>query len=540
MAKVVDLTSKNRHPMTLRSASSREDSKEVPVDLNTAMSKALQNPLVLDLIFSNLGLPDLKTSRLVCPEWADVGTTFLGRRALLHLNKLFSYEGSEPAKMTPVNDKLMRRLLISDKFDSSIPTNKKADVITRALAQVDGVSELTREITFLVGQKELVLAFLKGIRMLGSTNIQHVAIIRAWKADSVDSIPPQAIQLLPPQPNLTSLKFQIHSDFQYDRTTGCKEFQPLLQIWLNSAPNLTSLDVATSFYPNLEACTSLIVLKFKFLKCCDEHYRHLNVTKMLTQVKDSLIELELCHYVTDYVSLQQIQPAEEVPVMSRLTSLTIHAEKVYEIHDFYNEKRFPKLRSISLRTGFQPSSLLKHLNLWIPHRGVKSVTLILDYYSWEVQEFGGKMINLFPSVKEFDLRMGLTCFAFPLHLPEMFLEGEPVWRSTAIQRFMEPFQMWDLKRVNVSLRLPESALLINALQAISVLKGVKRVQFFFRCIYNTRVNFSASLVQDVILHSGAFKSVEITIHEMAPEIVEQLQLIVEASGAPIRFIGRSE
>ncbi|OXA44020.1 uncharacterized protein LOC110858026 [Folsomia candida] len=540
MAKVVDLTDKNRHPMTLRSASSREDSEKVPVDFNTAMSKALQNPLVLDAIFANLGLPDLKTSRLVCKEWADVGATFLGKRALLQVNKLFSYEDSETAKMAPVNDKLMRRLIISDKFDSSIPTNKKADVITRAITHVDNVSRLTREIKFLVSRKEFVPAFLEGIRMLGSTRIEHMGIFRAWGGGSIDTIPANAYEKLPSQPCLTSLKFQALSDFQH-RVADCNEFRPLIQVWLDSAPNLTSFDVATPFNPNLEACTSLKVLKFKLLKCCDSHYRQINVTKMLTQVKDSLIELELCHSVHDYVPLQQIQTADEVPVMSNLTSLTIHAAKVYEIGDFFNENHFPKLRSFSVRNGFKPSSLLTHVNLWSRHRGVHSLELIMDHYAWEVQEFGGKMIDLFPSVKEFDFRMDLTFFTFPCDISVPFLQGEPVWTSAAIYRFMIPFQMWDLKRVNISLRLLDSALMIDALKAISVLKGVKRVQFIFPYIYDKRANnFSTSFVQDVILHSGPFKSVEITINELAPEIVERVQLQIQASGAPIHFVGRSE
>ncbi|XP_035714248.1 uncharacterized protein LOC110858064 isoform X2 [Folsomia candida] len=542
MAKVVDLTVKNRHPMTLRSASSRKDSKEVPVDLNTAMSKALQNPLVLDVIFANLGLPDLKTSRLVCKEWADVGATFLGRRALLRVNKLLSYEGSEPAKMASVNDKLMRRLLISNKFDSSIPTNRKADVITRALTQVDNVSQLTREIKFLVSRKEFVPAFLEGIRMLGSTKIEHVGIFRAWGDNSVDTIPAEAYQNLPPQPSLTSLKFEALTDVEQD-FCNCNEFRPLIQLWLDSAPNLTSLDVTTSFYPNLADCTNLRVLKFKFIRCCDEHHPNLNVsnvTKMLAQVKDSLVKLELCHDMYYYSFMQLIQSAEEVPVMSKVTSLAIHAGEIFEIQDFYNEEHFPKLRSFSVRSGLKAASLFSHLSFWSRHRGVHSVTLDMDFGSREVQEFGRKMIDLFPAVKVLDLRLDPTFCAFTGDISATFHQGESVSTSAAIYLFMIPFQMWDLKRVNICLKVNKSAWLIDALKGISVLKGVKRVLFIFPCIYDKKDNFSTSFVQDVILHSGPFKSVEIRINEMEPEIMERLQLIVEASGAPIHFIGRRE
>ncbi|OXA44069.1 Lysosomal alpha-glucosidase [Folsomia candida] len=467
MAKIVDLTYKNRDHMTLRSASSRKDSQEVPVDPNSAMSKALTNPLVLDLIFGNLGLPDLKTSRLVCREWNDVGATFLGKRALLQVNKLFSYEGSEPAKMTTVNEKLIRRLLISEKFDSSIPTNKKTEVMIRALTHVEKVSELTSEIKFLVTQKEFISAFLEGIRLLGSTKIEHVGIFRFWRGHSVNTIPAQEYQKLPPQSSLTSLKFEALSDFQHDGN----EFRPLIQIWLDCAPNLTSLDIATTFYPNLDGCTSLKVLKFKLVKCYNEHYRHLNVTMMLSQVKNSLIKLELDHSMHNYVASEQIQTAEEVPVMSELTSLAIHAVDVYKIG-----------------IGFEA---------------------------------------------EYNI------FFFTCDITTTVLDWMPLWTSAAINRFMKPFEMWDLERVNVSVEVKESALLIDALQAISVLKGVKKVQFGVPYIHNTMDNIF-DIFQDVILHIGSFKSVGITINELAPEIVERLQLIGEASGAPIHFIGRSE
>ncbi|OXA64451.1 uncharacterized protein LOC110856651 [Folsomia candida] len=543
MARVPDITDKNRDQIMLRrpafSPKGRSfkgfNLKKGLVDTNAARSRALKNPLVLDLIFGNLGLPDLKTSRLVCREWADVGAIVLGKRAFLQVNQLFSCEWFKPVEMAPVNDKLIRRVLISDKFDSSIPTYMKTGVITIALTQVAKLSQLTREIKFLVSQKEFVPAFLEGIRILGSTKIQHVGIFSAWKRDIASTIPAEACQNLPPQPSLTSLKFEALSHLQHDLITGCNEFQPLIQVWLDAAPNLTSLDVVTSFYPNLEACTSLRVLKFKLIMCCNEHYPHLNlanVTKMLAQVKDSLVKLELCHRVNDYDSMQQIQSAEEVPVMSKLTSFAIDAGEVYQVRDFYNEEHFPKLRSFSVQKGLK---LFSHLNLWSRHRGVHSLVLIIDYVS-EEQEFVGKMVDLFPAVKEFDLRLDLTVLTFTGDMTTTMFYYEPSWTSAAIHQFMKPFQMWDLERVNVSVEVQESALLIDALQAISVLKGVKRVQFCFPCKDNTMDNFSATF-QDVILHCRTFKSVEITRSEfrVEPEIVEQMQLMIEASGCAHLF-----
>lgn len=88
--------------------------------------------------------------------------------------------------------------------------------------------------------------------------------------------------------------------------------------------------------------------------------------------------------------------------MSQLTRPSIHTMDVYQILDFYDEAHFPKLKTLSFHHKYWwRTSLLSHLNLWRRHIGVQSLSLNGDSIRW-VGEFGGKIVTLFPAVKQFD------------------------------------------------------------------------------------------------------------------------------------------
>lgn len=264
---------------------------------------------ILDVIFANLPLPDLKNSRLVCHEWADVGVTLLGKRARIHVNKLFTCKRSKLAKVPPVPDKLTRRLLISDKFDPSIRSNKKkAEAISKAITT--HVSQLTREIKFTTTHKQVIPPFLEAIRELGSTKVQHVEITCLCQPKSAYKIPADAYEKVPPQTNLTSLKVKLLSGHRYSRSSSWYEFQPLLKVWVDAAPNLTTLEVEASLYPYLEGCKSLKILKFKFGTMYNGNSPDLSlarVAEMLAEVKDSLVELELSKSGEGGVRVEQVK-----------------------------------------------------------------------------------------------------------------------------------------------------------------------------------------------------------------------------------------
>ncbi|XP_035712115.1 uncharacterized protein LOC118437289 [Folsomia candida] len=458
----LDYSDKNCENMRLESTSSREesislniDSKNVRVSIDNTMSQVFMNPLILDAIFAKLDLPDLKTSRLVCHDWNDVASTLLGKRAYLHVNKLFSYDAPNLGEMSPVNDQLMRRLLISGLF-----YKEKPDFIVQALTQV---TQLTGEIKFFASRKELVPLLLDRIRGLGSTKIQKIDLTSHWQPNTKYTLPVQACQKLPPQPNLKLLRFNILSQFRHDQKTGCHEFQPLIQIWLDAAPNLTTLDVEASLYPDLEGCRNLKVLKFEFVTRYDyfPNFDVTKVTKMLGQVKDSLIELELCQPMGNG-PMEKVQPIHGGPVMSKLTRLSIHATNVFRIHDFFDETHFPKLKTFRVDNGFWKSSVLSHLNLWRRHRGVASLSVTMNHWGLEEEEFWKQMIHIFPTVKQFELKMhNIDCIP--------------------LKRSMESFKMWDLEGVNVEVNwVKKSYVLIEVLKSVSVMKDSPTFQGYVR------------------------------------------------------------
>ncbi|XP_035712112.1 uncharacterized protein LOC110855761 [Folsomia candida] len=432
-------------------SSANFNSKKVRGNANNVISKVVRNPLILDAIFAHLDLPDLKTARLVCHEWNDIASPLLGRQAALQATPLFS---SNSSHVFPVNPKLKRTLVISDQFHPSIPPHMKTEIITKAVTQV---SQLTREIKFVANRMEFVAPFLQGIRMLGSSpKIQKISIFSEPDYYDPNTITPvEAYQKLPPQDNLTTLEFNTLLDF---RIHGWEELQPLLQIWIDAAPNLTTLDIAASLYPNLEGCRNLKVLKFRFLT----RYVHVNlgkVVKMLGQVKDSLVELELSVAPENSGVMKKLQLDKKmVPVMSKLTTLSIQAINVYRILDFFDEDHFPKLRTLSIQPGIGKSSLITHLNLWEPHRGVQSLAVTID--SWEEEELEEEMIQIFPTVKEFNLTLKQIS-------------------SSPISRSMESFKIWDLDRVNVIVDgvRPSSELIEGLEAAMSRLRGEKIIQF---------------------------------------------------------------
>ncbi|XP_035713733.1 uncharacterized protein LOC118438087 isoform X2 [Folsomia candida] len=454
------------------SPSQAMEDQDNSVDKNEAMSKVFENPLILDIILAQLNRFDLKTSRLVCREWGDVGATILGKSSILRVSHLFRYYESKLYQVTPLHQKLKQHLIIYSDFDPSIPLNKKADVIIKLLTQV---FQDPREIAIRASEKTTVTDFFNAISMMTSTRIQSIFI------DTVsygDEIRPQMDLKIPAQPSLTSLSFKVYSNVAPNNPI---EFQPFLQLLIDSAPNLNSLDIWTSFYPNLEKCRNLKVLKFSFNHCYDAPYPSFSladVVRMLVQVKDSVTEMKLS-YDNGVVYIPQNC---NVPVMSKLTSLAIHAVNVYKIRDFFDEDHFPKLKNFSLRNNSVDLRMSTHLTLWKRHRGVESLTLTIDRPWWE-DDLAGQIIHLFPAVKKFDLKIKVSC-RISIH---------------EVGRMMAAFQVWDLEKVDIK-----------------------------------EADLSAS-IQDIILHSRGLQNVKISSC-LEPEIArKRIQSIFEASGVPIQF-----
>lgn len=144
--------------------------------------------------------------------------------------------------------------------------------------------------------------------------------------------------------------------------------------------------------------------------------------------------------------------------MSKLTRLSIHATNVFRIHDFFDETHFPKLKTFRVDNGFWKSSVLSHLNLWRRHRGVASLSVTMNHWGLEEEEFWKQMIHIFPTVKQFELKMhNIDCIP--------------------LKRSMESFKMWDLEGVNVEVNwVKKSYVLIEVLKSVSVMKGMIQIK----------------------------------------------------------------
>ncbi|XP_035711734.1 uncharacterized protein LOC118437065 [Folsomia candida] len=188
---------------------------------NNAVTKVLRNPLILNLIFARLSVPDLKSSRLVCHDWLDISTGFLAKRTSLHVNKLFRYDDSSKlVDLAPVNDKLVQRIRFCNNFLPSVPTNKTNEVISDA------------------------------VRMLNFARVRHITVFITNNNVVTGSSVVRACQKLPILPNLTSLKFKVNPYVTHG-TLQVLNAAHLLNLFVDAGPNLTSLNVAGALYPNL-------------------------------------------------------------------------------------------------------------------------------------------------------------------------------------------------------------------------------------------------------------------------------------------------
>ncbi|XP_021961515.1 uncharacterized protein LOC110857211 [Folsomia candida] len=514
--------------MKLRSSSSLEKT--------IVISKALRNPLILNLIFAKLNTTNLRTARLVCREWGDVGAGLLGKRTALNVNKLFRYDGTKLYLQTHVAENFMRRISISDRFYPSVPIEKMANVITKVFTDLAHVFQVTREIYFRVSQRETATAFVNGLRKLNktTTNIQKISVSVYWKQPISHGrgVYSAYTKKLPILTNLTSIEFSICWDILRENF-DVHGFQPLLQALMDSAPNLNSLDVSSNFFPNFEGCKNLKVLNFRLIRQAPYKVPNRDLVAaigMLAQVKDTLIEMGLSSHVSGDVMPRKWQSLD-VPVMSKLTSLSIHPTAIYMCQDFLNENHLPALKDLFLGFSNRSAALIAspHLNLWKRHSGVKSLKLELDgRWLKNANGIGLQIVRLFPSVKKLEVGM-----AWKDVINNKYLEVN----KEEVKQIMTPYRNWDLEEASVRFDgVNASSVLMTVLENMTTWRGVKSANFRYAGI--TQDDFSAS-IEDLILHSRGFKSVKIGScrRDVVPEILEVIQPILAASGAPIQVTG---
>lgn len=261
---------------------------------NNSVQNILNVHQILELILTQLHTTDLRTARLVCRNWAGIGGSLLGKRTRLSVSKLFHWDGSKLC-LTPVSAHLMRRISISDS-SPSIPTRKKSSIVTKVFKDLAQMLQFTREVDFHVADRRSQNAFIAGLRKVKNpaTSIQHVSLSVVNNYRSKPCVPPIYTKKLAVLANLTSITFSFCGYIIQDSTHGFHGFQPFLQILIDSAPKLTSLKASSPFYPSLDGCKNLKVIRLENFNpsknpCVDL----VAAIKMLAQVKNSLVQIEL-------------------------------------------------------------------------------------------------------------------------------------------------------------------------------------------------------------------------------------------------------
>ncbi|XP_021959158.1 uncharacterized protein LOC110855030 [Folsomia candida] len=454
-----------------REISSHYSSHDADNATTSATLKALMNPLILDIIFPLISISDLKSCRLVNHAWAHHGATLLGKRTILDVNQLFYYSASNlQLTIHPVNEKLIKGLKLHCEFDTLARRYKAIDVVTT------------------------------GLGMLKFKDIQYISVvISGWPHESCeDRCEPQKLAV---HPNLTTIKYGPYEG---------SYLHPVLQSLIDSAPNLTFLDVWGSSLPDLESCRNLKSLKF-YLISYDRIYAIGDMIEILGQVKDSVTNVELRY--KNYSHYWRQMQKRSLPVMSKLVSLTIHPFEECPTLDFFNEIHLPALKILAFRNLFVSSTrLLNHLVMWQRHRGVES--LALEFYLGTAHgEFAASIVQLFPAVKKFDLEIFFVC--------DRFINGI---NQLAV------VQVWDLEQVNLDVDcVDESALIVVILKSLLPWKGSKRVHF--KRTNLTQDDFIPH-IQDIILYSAGLESLKFSGHDYVPITVE---LTPSQSAGVIRF-----
>lgn len=264
---------------------------------------------ILDIVLPLLNVPSLKAARLTCRQWCEIATPLLGQRTFLNGNKFDTFKATQQTDLV-VDDQLLKRLYFSSaghRNDFSLPYENWPNVIKRVISAIPQAAQLTRELSIEIGNLNFVNTHFRGMESWNALNLKHVTVSVYMTCNMI----PPFVGQVPLHNTLTSLKFKM--DFRKGVWPGEYYFNqeillPIWRAWLWSAPNLTSLEIEGTTCPNLISCDSLKVLKFRF-EGIDDLVVALDlaaVTRMLEQVKGSLVHVELDYFTRGISTLQRV------------------------------------------------------------------------------------------------------------------------------------------------------------------------------------------------------------------------------------------
>ncbi|XP_035713638.1 uncharacterized protein LOC118438051 isoform X2 [Folsomia candida] len=378
------------------------------IDAEVGM-KALFNPLILYNVFSSLDTPTLKSVRLVCTLWADVGTTFLGKQALLTYS--IPPNPRNCKELTSFNPELARNIALQFYKDTkccyNYPCTCPPNVTNLPPNFVLILPEISDKLETLKFSNLQAFELVQEIWCIFNfSNLTHLWITVNGKEHG-RKVPPPPPQVetaeFRPLPNLKAFFLEISPICREYWSKGVMTF---CQNLVNSAPHLEEVDLTANFYLDMKACGKLKNLRFNYDARSGLQFKTGEMTKMLESCRDSLESLTLDH-TSWYESLKEVNLH-----LPNLTHLGLNNAHSYIIKDSLNVTNLPKVTHFSMSSIFPLCSFdifAMDEPYHLRHIGITSLDLSCVHCPFKNRtddgEAAGRLVNLFPAVKELKLKL---------------------------------------------------------------------------------------------------------------------------------------
>ncbi|OXA54844.1 hypothetical protein Fcan01_10222 [Folsomia candida] len=526
-----------------------------------ASTKALMNPLVLNLVFSYMDAPTLKSARSVCTLWADLGAAFLGEQVTVTFRtehccrKKTSKSSKELASLHP---KLARSILLI-MFPSpcgwvSLPKNLTTNLpqISNHIVILD-VMMISKFIPTLeqmwrthhfpnLGLLTLTVILIKvdhrdtsededdnsGHFIVDEDNHGHFAhSIDQDDEESDDAVEIVVVAPKIPQfltlPNLRSLKIVVREQNENGQDDGISS---ICQRLLNSAPNILHVDIDASFYPDFTPCEKLKVLSYTFVQYfddwaeADEFVDTSELAGMLDTCRNSLSGLSLsCPH-----DWENFAPGTFV-LPSSPTLMVMHIEEMYPLGNFLHRVNLPNLTHVTF-SGYNRNCMgLTHIfkNFDLPHERITSLTVEVFYTYVEADvETAAKIVRLFPSVKKFRLKLTI-CVDND--------EDEP-----NVTEMLQSFATWDLTSGSVEIESDK-----DTTDVMAVLRGL----VVWKALSRTAVNFEATgsptfvlddEMEEILLYCRSLRWIKMSGFQMEEEDRDRFEEFIDEHALQISLL----
>ncbi|XP_035712385.1 uncharacterized protein LOC110855760 isoform X1 [Folsomia candida] len=428
-------------------------------------TKALLNPLILHKVFCSLDVPTLKSVRLVCTLWADVGATYLGKKGRFTLSAesdLTSFLPSLDTDLAKNVHLLFRRCVCYDICKCPPDLTNLLSNFVLLLPQISDQLETLR--FFHVNAFEPLQEIWSSYDF---RNLTQILIKVNGLCLDKRAPPPPTMAKFRALPNLKVFHVEMWPEVRNSllMTVVTTIFQNLV----NSAPNLEDFYLDAMFYLDLTPCGKLKTFRHNYFSMAGFQLQIPEMTKMLASCRNSVenLTLENAGWSDDPMELNFRFP--------NLTHLKLKAGYVYNINDSLNVTNLPKLTHFSI-TSIDTSSecdiamMLENYNS--RHVGITSLHVGCSHNpeignNWDGPA-GDLLVNMFLAVTELKLCMLMEFYS---DFDQYFLPLGETLRS---------FGNWELTRGQVefdmtfaspkSINYPDQE--FGSLLIIAVLRGM--------------------------------------------------------------------